>query len=128
VELVVEKEEAGGIAGLDGECSKGVVFFVELQHASEIYGAENVDVVEYEGFVYLLGTRAIRIFEEEPGGFFEPATGVEQEIVFAGNFNAHAEIVAGLEVVDDHVREVMDVDDDFGDAELAKARESDFEQ
>ena len=66
--------------------------------------------------------------EEKPGGFFQAATGVQQEIVFAGDFDAHAEIVVGFQVVDNHVGEVMDVDDDFGDAEGAQAGESDFEQ
>ena len=69
-----------------------------------------------------------RILEEEPGGFFEAASGVEQEIVFAGNFNAHAEIVVSIEIVDNHVREMVHVDDDFVDAKGAKASERDFEE
>lgn len=48
VELVVEEEEAGGFAGSDGECSEGVIFFMELQHFAEIDSAEHVDVVQDE--------------------------------------------------------------------------------
>ncbi len=81
----------------------------------EIDGADDVDVVEEEGIVEAAG-----IVEEKPGGFFEAAAGVEQDF-FAGDFDAHAEVFVGFQVVDDHVGEVVDVDDDFGDAEGAEA-------
>src|SRR3989442_5456717 len=68
------------------------------------------------------------IFEKKPGGFFQAAAGVEKQIVFAGDFDVHAEIVFGLQIADDHVREVMEVDDDFADAEGAQAGQSGFEQ
>src|SRR2546425_8310592 len=68
------------------------------------------------------------IFEKKPGGFFQAAAGVEKQIVFAGDFDVHAEIVFGLQIADDHVREVMEVDDNFADAEGAQAGKSDFEQ
>src|SRR5437899_5196398 len=68
------------------------------------------------------------VFEKKPGGFFQAAAGVEKQIVFAGDFDVHAEIVFGLQIADDHVREVMEVDDDFADAEGAQAGKSDFEQ
>ncbi len=80
--MVVEEEGAGSFAGLDGEGGERAAFIVELEHAGEIDGAEDVDVVEEEGLVVV-----IRIFEEEPGGFFEAAAGVEQDL-FAGNFDA----------------------------------------
>ncbi len=120
--MVVEEEVAGGFAGLDGESGEGVIFCVELEHAEEIDGADDVHVVEEEGFVETGG-----IFEEKPGGFFQAATSVEQEF-FAGDFNAHAELFVGFQVVNDHVGEVVDVDDDFSDAEGAQAREGDFEE
>src|SRR5260370_13817126 len=50
------------------------------------------------------------LFRSEPGGFFEAAAGVEQDFL-AGDFDAHAEIVVGFQVVGDQVGEVMDVDD-----------------
>ncbi len=137
LEVVVEEEVAGGFAGLDGEGGEGVIFGVELQHAAEIDVADDVDVVEKEELVHLVGFRlggiaaagstASAIFEEEPGGFFQAAAGVQQNI-FAGDFDAHAEVFIGFQIVDDQVGEVMDVDDHFVDAEGAQAGEGDFEQ
>jgi extradiol dioxygenase family protein len=49
-------------------------------------------------------------------------------VVFAGDFEAHVEIVFGLEIVDDHLGVVVDVDDGFGYAEGLEAGESDFEE
>ncbi len=49
-------------------------------------------------------------------------------VVFAGDFEAHVEIVFGLEIVDDHLGVVMDVDDGFGYAEGVEAGEGDFEE
>src|SRR6267154_511308 len=99
-----------------------MIFGVELEHGADVDGADDVDVVEEEGLVEILW-----IFEEEPGGFFQAAAGVEEDF-FAGDFNAHAEIFVRFEIVDDLVGEVVDVDDDFGDAEGTETRESDFEE
>jgi hypothetical protein len=123
LEMVVEEELAPGGAGLDGEGGEGVMVFVELEHASEVDGAEDVDVVEEEGLV-----ETFWIFEEKPGGFFQAAAGVEEEVVFAGDFDAQVEIIFGAQVGDDLIGEVVDVDDDFGDAEGAEAGEGDFEE
>ncbi len=68
------------------------------------------------------------MFEEEPGGFFEAAARIEQEVVLAGDFDAHAEVVVGFQVGDDHVGEVVNVDDGFGDAKGAQAGEINFEE
>jgi hypothetical protein len=100
-----------------------VVVFVELEHLGEVDGAEDVDVMEEEGLVEIFW-----VFEEEPGGFFEAAAGVEEEVVFAGDFDAEVEIVFGVEVIDDLGGQVVDIDDDFGDAEGAEAGEGDFEE
>ena len=67
-------------------------------------------------------------FEEKPRGFFQAPSGVEQEMVFAGDFEAHAEIVVRLEVIDHPIGKMMDVNDDLVDAKSAKPRESDFEE
>src|SRR5690242_3215261 len=114
MEVVVKEEEAGGFAGLDGEGGKGAVFVMELQHAMKVDGADDVDVMEKEG----LGRRVASIFQKEPRAFFEAAAGVKQEVVFARDFDAHAEIVVRLEVVDDHVSEMIDVDDEIGRAHV----------
>ena len=90
--------------------------FVELEHLGEVDGAEDVDVVEEEGFV-----ETFRIFEEEPGGFFQAAAGVQKEVVFAGDFDAQVEIIFGVQVVDNLAGQMVDVNDEFGDAEVAEA-------
>ncbi len=129
---MVKEEVAGSFAGSDGESGEGAIFVVELEHAAEIDVADNIDVVKEERLVDLIGivtfgVAASGILEEKPGGFFQAAAGVQQN-VFAGDFDTHAEVVVGFQIVDDQIGEVMDVDDDFGDAERAQARESDFEQ
>jgi hypothetical protein len=128
LELVVEEELAGGGAGLDGEGGEGAIFCVELEHSGEVDVADYVDVVKEEGLVADAGARAGGIFLEEPGGFFQAAAGVQELVVFAGDFEAHAEIFFGLEIVDDHLGVVVNVDDGFGDAEGLEAGESDFEE
>ncbi len=40
---------------MDGEGGKGAIFRVELQHAAEVDGADDVDVVEEEGLVGISG-------------------------------------------------------------------------
>jgi len=109
------------------------MFSVELEHGRQVDGADYVDVVEKEGLVgedgvISAGVGAARIFLEKPGGFFQAPAGVQELIVFAGDFDAHVEIVFGFEILLDHVGEVVDVDDGFGDAEGAEAGEEDFEE
>jgi len=118
---LVEEELAGGGALLDGEGGEGGRFFVGGEHLVEVDIAEDVDVVQKEGFAGVP-------FLEKPGGFFEAAAGVEEEIVFAGEFDAEAEIAVGLEKADDFFGVVMDVDDDFGDAEGFETGDEDFEE
>jgi hypothetical protein len=120
--VVVEEEGAGSFAGLDGEGGDGVVFGVESEHAGEVDVTDDVNVVKEERLIETAG-----IVKEEPGGFPEAAAGVEQDVL-AGNFDAHAKVVVRFQVVDDLVGEVVDVDDDFDDAEGAETGESDFEK
>jgi hypothetical protein len=98
------------------------MFGVELEHLAKIDGADDINVVEEKGFFEISW-----IFEEEPGGFFEAASGVEEDF-FMGYFDAHAEVFVGFQVVNDLVGEVVDIDDDFGDAEGAEAGQGDFEE
>ena len=85
-----------------------------------------------EGLVHWIGiatfgVAAAGVFEEKPGGLFQAAAGVQQD-VFAGDFDAHAEIAVRFQIVDDLIGEMVDVDDDLGDTESTQAGESDFEQ
>src|SRR5437879_12141480 len=73
--MVVEEEGAGSFAGLDGESGEGAVFGVELQHAAEIDVADDVDAVEEEGLVHLIGVATFgaaggRTFGENTRRFF----------------------------------------------------------
>ena len=65
--------------------------------------------------------------QEERCSPLEAAAGVEQDL-FAGDFDVHAEVLVGAEIFDDHVGEVMGIDDDFVNAEGAQAGERDLEQ
>jgi len=67
LEMVVEEEGAGSFASLDGEGGQGVIFFVELEHAGEVDGAEDVDVVEEEGLVETAGSS-----RKNQAAFFRP--------------------------------------------------------
>ena len=71
--------------------------------------------------------RARRILEEEIGGLFQPAAGVEQHL-FARDLDAHAEVVVRLQIFDDHVGKVMHIDDHFANSKGAQAREGDLQQ
>ena len=68
-----------------------------------------------------------RTFDEEMRGFFQTASGIEQDIL-TRDFNAHAEVVVCFQILHDHVGEVMDVDDHFANSEIAQARERDLQQ
>ena len=68
------------------------------------------------------------VLKEEPLGLLQSAASVEQDIVFARDLDAHAEVVVLLQVVDDHVGEVMHVDDHFPDSEGGEAAKGNFQQ
>ena len=59
LELIVEKEEAGGFPRLDCERGEGAAFVVKLEHAVKVDGANDVDVVEKEGFTDPYGGRRL---------------------------------------------------------------------
>src|SRR5713101_5826935 len=122
LEVLVEEQVSGSLTILHGKCGESVSVVVESEHAYEIDVADDVDVVQEERLIQTAG-----ILEEKPGGFFQAAAGVEQEIL-AGDFDAHAKVGAGLQIIDNHVGEVMDVDNHFSDAKGAQPGEGDFEQ
>ena len=61
LELVVEEEKARRFAGLDSERSEGAAFGVELQHAAEVDGADDVDVVKDERLIGISGSVGVLI-------------------------------------------------------------------
>ena len=120
--MLVEEKVARGLALLNGQGGECVVFGVKADHARKIDGAEDIDVVDDEGLL-----RAFAGLQEKPSGLLEAAAGVEQDLL-AGDFNAHAEVAVGLEVIDDFVGEVMDIENDFTDAEGAQAAQSELKE
>ena len=99
------------------------MFFVQLEHAVDVDVADDVDVVKEKGLVETRG-----VFEEKPRGALEATAGVEEEIVFTRDLDAKAEVVAGAEEVYDLIGEMVDVDDELGDAEGAEAGDSDLKE
>jgi hypothetical protein len=120
--LLVEEKIARGVALLNGQGGECVVFDVKADHARKIDGAEDINVVDDEGL-----SRAFAGLQEKPGGFLEAAAGVEQNLL-ARDFNAHAEVLVGMEVIDDFVGEMMDVENDFANAEDAQAAEGELKE
>ena len=66
-----------------------------FSHAMKIDRADHIHIVQDERSFERVGT-----LEKKPGGFFQAAAGVEQDF-FARDFNAHAEIIVGFQVVDE---------------------------
>src|SRR5215470_8591464 len=119
--VLVEEQLAGRRPVLNGERRKSLLLFVRVQHFIEIDGADNVYVVDNEGFFGIP-------FQKKPRGFFKAAAGVEEEVVFAGNFDADAKAILGLKESDDFFGVMVDVDDEFGDAKRFEAFNGDFEE
>ena len=52
---------------------------------------------------------------EKPRRFFQTTAGVQQRF-FTGNLDTHIDIPIGFQVIDHHVRKVVNIDDDFPDS------------
>src|ERR1035438_7087143 len=102
---------------------------MDLGHAREIDGAENVDVVDH---YWLFSFRGCgfgypRVAQKQMGGFFQTASGIEQNI-FARNVDVHAEIVIHFQVIDHFVAKMVDVDNYVSNSKRAKTRERNFQE
>ena len=102
------------------------MFQMELHHALQINGADDVHVVQNEWGITGSSAAGDRL-PEKPCGVFQAAAGVEQR-GFTGNLNPHAEIVMPRQILDDQIGEMMHVDDHFVDTKFAQAGQRDFEQ
>ena len=119
---LIEQQIARSCAVLHSQRGEGGVFGVECGQAREIEVAEDIDVVQEERLL-----RACGGIEKERRGVLQATAGVQQ-LLFARDFDVHAEVAVGFEVLDDHNRVVMDVDDDIAHAESAQAEEGDLQQ
>src|SRR6266536_1613273 len=95
---------------------------MKLDHAVKINIAEDVDIMQNERLVQIA-----RIFEKEPCCLFEAAARVEQDF-FARDFKSHAKVCLLLQVIDNHVGEVMYVDDHLADSKLAQPAQRDLQE
>src|SRR5271157_2164964 len=107
---------------LNRQGGQRTLFRVEPHHAPEIDGAEDIDVVQNKGF---LQTPAGP--KKEMRGLLQAAAGVKQ-LLLARDFNAHAEVIVGLQVIDDHLRVVMRVDNRLVYAKGAQTQERNLQQ
>src|SRR5437879_4347053 len=107
----------GSLAALHREGGKSLTFLVILHHPSQINRADDVDVVQNEW---------PRLITKEISGLLQATAGVEQNL-FARDFDAHAEIIVLLQILQNHVGKVMRIDDHFDDSKSPQAEESDFQ-
>src|SRR5438045_5871481 len=75
LKALVEEQVTRGRAVLYRQCCERLIFNMELHHAPEINGADDVDIVQKERFV-----RSGGIAQKKVTGFFQSATGVEQQL------------------------------------------------
>src|SRR5215831_2771935 len=88
-------------------------------HLREIDRANDVYIVQDERLF-------AAVLEKKTGGFLQSAAGIKQHIL-ARHFDSRAEIVVGLQIVDDNVREMMRVDNYLADSSVTQARQRDFQ-
>src|SRR5271165_7383039 len=99
---------------------------MKSHHLSEIDGAKDIDIVQKKG---LLGSGGVpmRPVEKERRRLLQAAASVEQYIL-ARDFDAHAEVVVRLQILQHELGEVMDVDDHLADAKCTQATQRNLEQ
>src|SRR2546422_2216943 len=116
--LPIEDERPRGRPVLNSECGQRPSVAVILRHAVEIDRTDHVDVMQQE---------RLRVVAEKPAGLLQSSAGIEQRF-FAGNLNVHPKVVLCFQVLNDHVREVMYIDDHSIDTGCAQTLERDLQQ
>ena len=87
---------------------------VELHQARKIDRTHDVGIVQQERVM-------ARILEKKPPGPFQASTRIEQQLL-TRDFNVHSKVLMGLQIGDDHLGEMMDIDDHFPNAKIAQPR------
>src|SRR5580698_4690921 len=95
---------------------------MKLHHPLKINRADDIDIVQNEGLV-----DATWLVEKKMSRLLQPAASIEQSLL-TRNFDTHAKVVVGFQIIDDHVGKVMHIDDHFANATLAQARNRDLQQ
>ena len=118
----VEEQVPRSLSVFHGEGGEGLILRMKLRHPLQIEGTDDVNIVHNERFFRTAG-----ILQKEMSNFLQAAAGIKQDFL-AGDDNPHAEVVVGFEILHDHVRKVMHVDDHFANSEGAQAREGDLQE
>jgi hypothetical protein len=91
---------------------------VILEHPAKIDVADHIDIMQNEGLL-LAGKKTRNLLES--------AAGVQKNVL-PGDFDVHPKIVMRLQKLDDHLGEMMNVDDDVMNIERSQACEDDFQK
>src|SRR5262245_8976253 len=116
--MLIEEERPRGRPVVDGQSSDCPIVAMILRHAVEIDGTDHIYVMQQERFC---------VVAEKPARLLQSSTGIEQRL-FAGNLNVHPKVVVCFQVLNNHVREVMDIDDHSIDTACAQTLKSDLQQ
>ncbi len=94
---------------------------MKAHHAPQVDRADDIDVVQDKGlFVTPAGRKEMR-------GILQAAAGVQQ-LLLARDFNPHAEVIVGPQVIGDHPGVVVRVDDHLAHAKRTQAAEGNLQQ
>ena len=116
--MLIEDERPRCRPVADSDCGQRPIVAVILRHAVEIDRTDHVDVMQQE---------RLRVVAEKPAGLLQSSAGIEQRI-FAGNLNVHPKVFLCFQVLNNHVREVMYIDDHSIDTGCAQTLERDLQQ
>lgn len=108
-EVPVEEQGTGGGTFADEECCAVRIGGSHEVEEVEVGVGEDVDIVDKERFAVV----------EEGRGVAYAATCLEEEVSFVGDVYAYAEVVVH-EIGSEEVGEVVNVDDDVGEAGLSE--------
>ena len=121
--MLVEEQIARSLPVLNGQRGEGIVFDVKLHHAPKIDGADHIDVVQDER---VLASRPLES-RKKWAAFFRPPP-VSSRISSREISIRMPKLSVGFEVLSNHVRVMMRVDDHFAHAKGAQAGECDLQQ
>jgi hypothetical protein len=120
--IFAEKQLSRRAAMLHREGRERMAVLMEVEHAPEINRADDINVMQKERLC-----EAIEVFAKKISGLFQPATRVEQYLL-ARNPDVHTKVSVSREVIFDHLRKVVDVDDHVHDVEGSQPSQGDLKQ
>src|ERR1700719_884188 len=118
---ILEEQISRCLSILHCEGGESPIFSMKLRHPPEVDGADHVHIVQNEWRFEVTW-----IFKEETGGLLQAAPRIEQYF-FARNLDTHAEAFIFSKVFDNHIGEVMDVNDHVANVKRTQARQRNFQ-